>query len=159
MEDADLTSWMGKPPEKGPVQAPRSREEDDISDESNREQSVRASDASSSVEEINYDGTPAQKPAPTVSMQYIEESSDENEAHEEQEEEDESLIEVIPQFQQRFFIDIPKMEEEEKEGYEYLPGHFTAKKILSQFRRDRYLVKLGSGEKQMVSPIIHQSFL
>ncbi|KAI9871536.1 MAG: hypothetical protein M1823_008419, partial [Watsoniomyces obsoletus] len=73
------------------------------------------------------------------------ESSDE----EEQDKEEENSIEVIPDFQNRFYIDVPKLEEKKKHDFEHLPGHFTAQKIVSNFRRDRYLVKLMSGEKQL----------
>ena len=142
MDQADLTAWMGKPPEKSSLEL-RSNDDDAIPSDSNREQSVEASD-SSSAEEINYDGTPA-KPAPTLTMRDIEESDGENP------EDDSSMIEVIPQFQHKFFIDVPKLDEQEKEEYEHLPGHFSVRKILSEFRGDRYLVKLESGEKQLVS--------
>ena len=50
-----------------------------------------------------------------------------------------------------FYIDVPEFEPGVLEEYDYLPGHFTAKRILQQFRGDRYLVKLGSGEKDLVS--------
>ena len=151
MDTPDLTAWMGKPPEKSSLE-PRSNDDDDLSasSESNRELSAQASD-STSAEEINYDGTPA-KPAPTLSMRDIEHSDDDGD---EQDEDEDSLVEVIPDFQHKFFIDVPKLDEQEKDAYKHLPGHFSVQKIVSEFRGDRYLVKLMSGERQMVSLVSH----
>ena len=69
----------------------------------------------------------------------------------EQDDDVESLIEVIHQLQHQFFIDIPVLDEDEEMEYKYLPGHFAVRRILSEFRGDRYLVKLMSDERQMVS--------
>ena len=146
--DADLTAWIGKPPEKSQSQEPRSQQDDQPSEESTREQSAAASDSSSDAVEVNYDGTPAKKPTQTLTMRDIERSDDEDK---DGSDDDDSLIEVIPQFANKFFIDVPKMDEDEKEEYDYMPGHFSVQRILSDFRGDRYLIKLESGEKQMVS--------
>lgn len=148
MDEPDLAVWMGKPPGRSLLE-PRSNEDDaGASSESNRDPSAQASD-SSSAEEINYDGTPA-KPAATLTMRGIEQLSDDVE---DQDEDEDSLIEVIPDFQHKFFIDVPKLDEQEKEMYKHLPGHFSVQKIMSEFRGERYLVKLMSGERQMVSPV------
>lgn len=48
-----------------------------------------------------------------------------------------------------FYIDIPHLSE--KEEYEHLPGYFTVQRILREVRPDHYLVKLRSGETDLVS--------
>lgn len=136
-EAADITAWMGKPPEK-PV-----RVQPDGSPTSHRSTSFPPSD-SSSAGEVNYDGTPVKKRRVPIH----EEDSDEDLPREQGEED---MAEVIPRFQQKFYIDIPKLDEEAKDQFDYLPGHFTVNRILSELSRDRYLVKLASGERQLVS--------
>jgi hypothetical protein len=154
MEEADLLAWVGKPPERPSNDEPRTQREDDASDKSNREPSPQATDTSSSAEEVNFDGTFVKKSVPALNMRDIEHSDEE----ERDKEEEGSLIEVVPDFQNRFYIDVPKLEEEEKHDFEHLPGHYTAQKIVSNFRGDRYLVKLMSGEKQLVSSICLSCF-
>lgn len=48
----------------------------------------------------------------------------------------------------RFIIDIPKIQN--KDDYEHLPGHFMVDRVLSEYPRDQYLVKLASGEIELV---------
>ena len=48
-----------------------------------------------------------------------------------------------------FYIDIPHLLE--KEEYEHLPGYFTVQRILREVRPGHYLVKLRSGEVDLVS--------
>lgn len=47
-----------------------------------------------------------------------------------------------------FFIDIPKIPN--KDDFEHLPGYFVVDCVLSEYAKDRYLVKLGSGEIELV---------
>lgn len=138
-DQADLSVWMGKPPEASSQEAlPEGIVQEVDSSESAQEKSPAPSDPNSD-EEINYDGTSAVKSPPRKSMADIENSDDG------------SLIEFVPQFQQKFYIDVPTMDEEEKRTYQHLPGHFTVKRILSEYRGDRFLVKLESREKKLVS--------
>jgi chromodomain-helicase-DNA-binding protein 4 len=58
---------------------------------------------------------------------------------------------ATPHKQQDFYIDVPWLSDKEKEAYEYLPGHFTARKILNQRGHDRYIVRLESGEQSILS--------
>lgn len=48
-----------------------------------------------------------------------------------------------------FYIDVPQLSE--KEEYEHLPGYFTVQRILREVRPGHYLVKLRSGEVDLVS--------
>jgi hypothetical protein len=58
---------------------------------------------------------------------------------------------VLPQFKRQFYIDVPPMDEEEKEQYEYLPGHFAVRNIISEPGSGRFNVRLESGEMQEAS--------
>ena len=145
MEEADqpdLMSWMGKPPERSSQEAsPERVEQTNESDESPVEPSPPPSSSDSEVEEITFDGTPAVKSAPHQSMAEIEDEDDSTD----------SVIELVPQFAQRFYIDVPKLADQDKSQYDRLPGHDIVQRILSEYRGDRYLVKLESGEKELVS--------
>ena len=145
MDDTDLSSWTGKPPEKSSQLVPRSPEVDiSQSDESRGPSPTQSSASTGSLEEITYDGIPAVKTTPVRPADTFDDS------------EEGSVIEVVPRFQHSFFIDVPSLEEDEKEKYEYLPGHFTVSKIMSEYRGNRYLVRLQSDEKQLVSPLVMQ---
>ncbi len=146
MEESDLTAWTGKPPERFSLKPQSDNDDAGASSGSNQKPSAPASD-SSSADEINYDGAPAD-PAPTLIMREAEGSEDDREVEAEDED---SLVEVIPQFQHKFFIDVPRLDEEKKQEYKYLPGHFSVQKIMSEFKGDRYMVKLMSGERHVVS--------
>jgi hypothetical protein len=140
MEEADLSSWMGKPPEKRVTEEPGSE-----SDGSNKDSD---SVSSASTGEVNYDGTPVKKAASPRSLEVSEDGGDEEEAS------DSNLMEVDTQFNPKFYIDIQPMTDTDKDGYCYLPGHFAVDKILSEYKADRYLVKLMSGERQIVSALV-----
>jgi hypothetical protein len=146
---ADITAWMGKPPDK-----PAETEAQGGS--SNRSASAPASDwaSDSSAEEINYDGTPVKRRTVPVLLRDDTDSDDNPAQHQfaTSDNDNDGTGEVTSHFQHKFHINIPQMDEDEKEKFQHLPGHFTVKKILSEFSRDRYLVKLASGEKQLVSP-------
>jgi hypothetical protein len=138
-DGADITAWMGKPPGK-PAEAEGS---------STRSASTSASD--SSPEEINYDGTPVKRRTVPVVLRDDQDSDDDPAHHQFTTSNNDETGEVMSRFQHNFFINVPKIDDDEKEEFQHLPGHFTVKKILSEFSEDRYLVKLASGEKQLVS--------
>ena len=143
MADTDLASWTAKPPAKPLQSAPRSRDaEVSRSDESRGPSPAQSSASTGSVEELAYDGIHAIKATPIWPADTLDDS-DEG-----------SVNEVVPRFQHNFFIDVPTLDEDEKQKYEYLPGHFAVSKIISEYRGGRYLVKLQSDEKQLVSPFV-----
>jgi hypothetical protein len=47
-----------------------------------------------------------------------------------------------------FIIDVPPIQN--KSDYEYLPGHFVVDRVLSEYPGHQYLVKLASGEIELV---------
>ena len=149
MDNTDLPSWTGKPPEKSSQLVPRSPIADiSQSDESRGPSPAQSSNSTGSLEEITYDGIPATK-TKTTPVRPADTFDDSEEG---------SVIEVVPRFQHNFFIDVPTLDEDEKQEYEYLPGHFTVSKIMSEYRGSRYLVKLHSEEKQLVSPLVVEWF-
>lgn len=137
-ESADLSLWTGRPTEAAlsALRDPSQREEPSAdSDASSHQQSPTPSEGSSEAEGVTYDGSAA----PTFKSPDGAIRSD-----------TEDVEEMIPQLQHGFYIDIPPMDEEEKDEYEYLPGHFSAKEIISESGTDRFVVRLQSGEKQLV---------
>jgi hypothetical protein len=54
-----------------------------------------------------------------------------------------------PQLVNGFYIDIPQLSDESE--YEHLPGYFAVKEIIREVKPGRYLVRLGSGEVDLVS--------
>jgi hypothetical protein len=47
------------------------------------------------------------------------------------------------------YIDVPEISDPDE--YEYLPSHHDVEKILSEYSQNRFLVKLASGERELVS--------
>lgn len=58
---------------------------------------------------------------------------------------------AVPPRQQGFYIDVPKLSKEEEDEYEYLPGHFSVRKVLSKLENERYLIQRKSDERDIVS--------
>lgn len=50
-------------------------------------------------------------------------------------------------------VRVPTLPEEEREEYEHLPGYFEVKRILYSLPDRQYVVKLGSGEVDLVSNV------
>jgi hypothetical protein len=168
MDGIDLSSWIGKPPEKpaipeGPEDeamedAEAEVAEDDPEDVPEKETLTPEelkSATSSDVSDIIHDDGTSRSRATKISTRNGHELADD-------ESEDKDVDEVNGQapalglFQKHFYIDVPAMTEEEKEQYEYLPGHFAVERVLAQREDKRYNVLLQSGERSIVSlPFFH----
>lgn len=142
----DLLSWTGKPPQQT-EDAARDKTDGDNnesgSEASGRNYSTAPSEASSGAGDINYDGSPVvvQSIRSPVQAPYSDDEDD--------------LIEVLPQFQHRFYIEIPPMADAEKETYKFMPGYFAADEIIAEQPGQRFVVRMESGAKQLVShPIL-----
>jgi hypothetical protein len=48
------------------------------------------------------------------------------------------------------YVQVPPLPDDEEE-YEYLPGHNRVKRVMSEYKGERFLVKLQSGEADLVS--------
>lgn len=61
-----------------------------------------------------------------------------------------SLPDVRIKRQPNLSVDIPRLERADKDDFEYLPGHFEVRKVLHALHGNKYLVKLASGETDLV---------
>jgi len=140
MEAGDLTAWIGKPPPKSNVhdEAGEFHISTNVSENS---PSPAASEASSDVNEVNHDASDEARGTEPAIVEQNDEYSDD------------PLQEEIPYVQANCFVDVPKLSERQKEKYDYMVGHFTVSRILSEFRGGGYLVRLESGEKDLVRHI------
>lgn len=136
MEDGVLSAWVGRPVGKSEI--PAEREKDEISTLRSGSEDDQASltDSAGSIgadDDLQSDGSTAHVPRKETSRIH-------------------SLADFA-RLQQGFFIEPPKLSEEEKEDYDFLPGHFSVERIISKIRHDKYMVKLKSGERDLVSVI------
>ena len=134
MDAADLSAWLGKPPTTPNVQQnSKSAEDTEASSDSSKEPSLPEEAETADVSDTDIE--PAQSEA---------EERDGLASEEEQS----SQCGPSPRLQNGFFVDIPKIPN--KDEYEHLPGHFTVDRVLSEYSHDGYLVKLRSGEVELV---------
>ena len=125
MAGADLSAWVAKPPprSKDPTAMVQEAESLGQNTESNspHPESVSANDMSASPRE----GSQTHSKPDTLSPA--------EQTH----------------FTNDFYIDVPAPSD--REEYEHLPGYFTVRRILQEVTPARYLVKLRSGEVDLVS--------
>jgi hypothetical protein len=144
MDGIDISSWLGKPPEN--------EKADDHAGKETESQGSRGSDIESAVS------------APSVTssgddIQHIDENpipvSDDGHGSpaDEHSSDDELVTSIVTCIQQGLYVDVPKLSEEEKEGYEHLPGHYSVQKVLAKLKGDKYVVRLKNEEKDLVSAL------
>lgn len=63
----------------------------------------------------------------------------------------EEVDDFVVNRQDNLVISVPELTEDERDEFDYLPDHFTAKRILYALPHRQYIVKLGSGEVDLVS--------
>ena len=180
MDGLDLLAWTGKPPEtaKTPRKVDDSTDEvDDMGDtvevavqepmevdetpddtsfapEEHEQPELSPSDESDDGDILHDDETTGQKRRRDTMQTNGTLSEDESEDGVEDDEQESTSIGLFQKFQKHFYIDVPQLSEEEKETYEFLPGHFHVKRVLSQQKKDnRYVVRLESGEQNIVSAL------
>jgi hypothetical protein len=140
-QSVDLSSWLGKPPENSkPLEQQPEDAESQGSDSGDRRTPISISDASSSADDILHEEPIHNR---VKRARFSEEPSSGDE--------DASLAAVTSRLQHNFYIDVPKLSEEEKQEYEYLPGHFSVRRVLSNLEGDQHIVELESGERDLVS--------
>lgn len=128
----DIAAWVGKPPEKPKYMAQPAEYSD--SEVSNEEASEKLASNHVVDDTTDVQNEVQQWPQDESGSEY---------------DDDPEATSDLPRAS--FYIDIPRLTEEEKEQYEYLPGHFSVRKVLSQQRDKRYKVLLKSGESVIVS--------
>lgn len=148
MDELDLSAWVGKPPER-PTDLEATIQEDEQGQLSPLNYHSEASDPMSASSESNASGGAGDilhhddDISSNLQVQNADISDDDPSSQ--------TVKNATPSKQQDFYIDVPWLSDKEKEAYEYLPGHFTARKILSQRGSDRYMVMLESGERNVFS--------
>ncbi|KAK5216594.1 hypothetical protein LTR72_010517 [Exophiala xenobiotica] len=142
MDGIDISSWLGKPPENEKADDDAAKEtESQGSRGSEIESAVSAPSVTSSGDDIQHID---ENPIP------ISDDGPGNHA-DEQSSEDELVTSIVTRIQQDLHVDVPKLSEEEKEGYEHLPGHYSVQKVLAKLKGDKYVVRLKNDEKDIVS--------
>lgn len=162
-DNLDVNAWLGKPPELA-VSKSGSRA-DDVDDG----QSVAAtpSPTSSSHEsdiiEILPHSAPPQAHTPEDEEEESEDGVDEVQEVVDESQEDNGIAmteaeakvdDFVVNRQENFTIKVPQLAEDERADFDYLSDHFTAKRILYAMPDRQYLVKLGSGEVDLVRDIL-----
>ncbi|OAG38823.1 hypothetical protein AYO21_07018 [Fonsecaea monophora] len=144
MKGIDLTSWTRKPPER-PSRGEGSNEDasDQQVDALRRPADLSLSDEPSEVGDILHDDVNVHQ------KDFGRHVSSEQSASDQENGNGDSLS--VSLFQKHFYIEVPKLSEQEKAMYEYLPGHFSVARILSENEDKTYVVELESGEQDTVS--------
>ncbi|KAK6365906.1 hypothetical protein LTS17_010872 [Exophiala oligosperma] len=139
----DISAWMGKPPQKSQhtdksaiETAPSSQGSQD-----SWESAISAPSITSSGGDIEHNSEPDTQ----TSDGYVQEESEATS------DADGLVSALVPSLQHNFYIDVPRLSDREKQDYEYLPGHFAVKEILAQRTDDQYVVRLESGERDLLS--------
>src|ERR1700733_5771902 len=134
MDVTDLSAWLGKPPTTPNVQ----------------QNSKSVEEAETGGDSCKVPSLPEEAETADLSDSDIEQAQSEAETRGSlaSEEEQASQCSPSPKLQNGFFVDIPKILN--KDEYEHLPGYFTVDRVLSEYPQDRYLVKLRSGEVELV---------
>lgn len=141
MEKADeIDSWLGKPPER-----PKAPHPDPIVD------------VNSDVHVSDHNRTDSEAVTADDSRNVIltEEPDGETEQRGEElysSDDDSDVIEVQTKTP-KVYVEVPQTVDDE-EDYEYLPGHYKVQQVLSEYKGKGFLVKLQSGEADLVSPFI-----
>ncbi|KIX00677.1 uncharacterized protein Z518_09742 [Rhinocladiella mackenziei CBS 650.93] len=144
MDGIDLSAWMGKAPEKlkEPMEAVETTSSQQ-SDSLDQRSDFSGWDGSNNGSDIVHDEGNVTNRVDRGETVCSRESSWDKQGN--------SVAIAIPHLKQDLYVDVPKLSEEEKDEYECLPGHFSAEKVLSQLQNNRYVVELGSGERDFVS--------
>jgi hypothetical protein len=131
MAGIDLSAWVGKPP-------PRSKDPDDALKDAGQSEGETSSGRKS------YSKSPDPE---SVSSKDVSASPTEGSKTHSKPDSLSPPRQTLPT--NGFYIDIPAISD--KEQYGHLPGYFTVHKILREVTPARYLVKLRSGEVDLVS--------
>ena len=132
---ADLSSWLGKPPATSRIH------------ETTEPLEEAQSDGGSSSEQSAIEEVVITESDHSVTEESVIQLGEKDELASEED--------VVPSHglpsrtRTSFFIDIPEIPN--KDDYEHLPGYFTVDRVLAEYPQNKYLVKLGSGEVDLVS--------
>lgn len=160
-DNLDVNAWLGKPPEQPTDTSKPVNEADDIdgAQSATTSPSPSVSSHESDLVEIPYRPAPPQVDISEEEHEAEDDldglSDDVDELHQDG---DVSMAEVqeeadkfVVNWQENLTINVPELPEDERDEFGYLPDHFTARRILYALPNRQYIVKLGSGEVDLVS--------
>ena len=149
-ETEDLDAWLGPPPgiTKELIQQPIVDVESNVhmSDHNQTDSNIGSpEEAQEEIQPKENGSTPAA---------FIQVTSSEDE--EDDEGDNETALASLNQAASNCYVQVPPKPHDADE-YEYLPGHFKVKRVISELKGKRFLVKLQSGEVDLVSHALLQA--
>lgn len=163
-EENDLNAWLGKPPGKD-----AQGEEDSISQLESSPAPPVSPSSSSANNESEVEDIPFLPEEETIQISDDEEIEDADVEMEDDIDELQRSDEDVPEVRKQqieaeieeephhaiakqdgLVIEVPELSEDEREQYEHIPGHFSVRKILYALPNHKYVVKLDSGEIEVV---------
>jgi len=164
-DNLDVNAWLGKPPERPqPTPASEAAAEDHAQSAAaspSPSPPPSASSRESDLVEIPHRPAPAQADASEADDQSeADRDNVQDDVDELQLDNDVSMVEppeevdgFVVNRQRNLSIHVPELTEDERDSFDYLPDHFTAKRILYALPDRQYIVKLATGEVDLVSLI------
>lgn len=151
-ETEDLDGWLGKPPEIPKAPTP---------------DAAIVVDADSDVHMSDKNLTDSDIGSPEGLQEEIQSEVDRNtqetrrevissDDEEDDEEEDDTEADSAHGAASNVYVQVPPLPDDQEE-YEYLPGHYRVKRVMSEYKGERFLVKLQSGEADLVSHCLFMS--
>ncbi|KAK5075246.1 hypothetical protein LTR64_001451 [Lithohypha guttulata] len=163
-ESGELNAWLGKPPDK--FDSVSSGNDHDVQAEvrsEDRSPSPSVSSEAGDVIEVSQQPTFVHVTAPQDQTTaepdtiVIDGEGDNEEESRQQDSDSEAGSQFVVNKQEDLTIDVPELPEDEKEDYDYLPNHFTVKRILYALGNGsadrKYVVKLLTGELDLVDRV------
>jgi hypothetical protein len=141
-ESEDLDSWLGQPPERLKEPTPNPIVDTD-SDVQLSDHNLTDSDAASP--ERTDDIMIVREVVREAEDDVVELSSDS---------EDEDVFEVDSQRAEtsNVYVEVSRLMDD-YEDYKYLRGHYKVRRVVSEYKNEKFLVKLESGESDLVSSL------
>lgn len=147
-DSLDVNAWLGKPPEQATSKA-TSKATSEAHDVEGAHSAATSPSPSVSSHGSDLIEIP-HRPAPAQEVVSDEETVVEVDQDALQDEAQEEVDGFVVNRQENLTINIPELPEAERDEFDYLPDHFTAKRILYALPNRQYIVKLGSGEIDLV---------
>jgi len=144
-DSLDVNAWLGKPPEQATSKSASEAHDVEGAHSAATSPSPSVSGHESDLIEIPH------RPAPRQEVISDEEHVVEADQDALQDEAQEEGDEFVVNRQENLTINVPELPEAERDEFDYLPDHFTVKRILYALPHRQYIVKLGSGEIDLVS--------
>lgn len=160
-ESGELNAWLGKPPDKvGSVSWSNDHDVQAEVRSEDRSPSPSVSSEASDVIEVSQQPifvhvtAPQDQTTAEPDTIVIDDEGDNEEESRQQDSDSEAGSQFVVNKQEDLTIDVPEIPEDEKEDYDYLPNHFTVKRILYALGNGsadrKYVVKLLTGELDLV---------